>query len=470
MMNRLPLGAKLTLWSALIVAVALAASALTSDIFVYRTERKDLDAEIHQAAHHFFDQFKTHGWQHSWVQSTDVEEVFSPSDKNRFVLVIDDEGQTLYHSPNMPPDAALPAPNQTGLHNARFRNVSVRLGVFQQHGVTLYLAGNTSEITDLVTELVVGHLVALPLIIAGCALGGWWLGKQALRPVKEMANAADAIQPEDLARRLPEPNQDDEIGRMARVFNELLDRLQRGFEQATRFSTDASHELRTPLAVLRASVENLLSDPTLSESQREAVAELQLQTQRLISITNTLLLLARADAGRLKLQLEDADLRDLMLDCYEDAGILAEQKGVHIDCICDVPGPVRVDPLRIRQALLNLLDNAVKYNVPNGRVEMKLSVADEVCRVRVGNSGSQISPEEQSGLFRRFFRAGQHEDTPGSGLGLSLARELARSHSGDIALVSSREGWNEFELSLPLRTAAPEAQPAVPVPEPAARV
>jgi two-component system phosphate regulon sensor histidine kinase PhoR len=120
--------------------------------------------------------------------------------------------------------------------------------------------------------------------------------------------------------------------------------------------------------------------------------------------------------------------------------------------------------------LLNLLDNAVKYNVPNGRVEMKLSVDDGVCRVRVGNTGSQISPEEQGGLFRRFFRAGQHEDTPGSGLGLSLARELARSHSGDIALVSSREGWNEFELSLPLRTAGSETTPTSPIQEPAARV
>jgi len=464
-MKRLPLGAKLTLWSALIVALALVASALTSDIFVYRTEKRDLDEEIHRASRHFFEQFKAHGWQVTWAQSPDVEEIFSPTDKNRFVMVRDDGGATLYHSPNMPGDVALPV--GSGMHNARIGNVAVRMGVFQQHGTTLYIAGATSEITDLVTELVVGHLVALPFVIAACALGGWWLGKQALRPVKVMADAADAIQPGDLDRRLPEPAQDDEIGLLARVFNEMLDRLQRGFQQATRFSTDASHELRTPLAVLRASVENLLEDPTLSEGQREAVAELQLQTQRLISITNTLLLLARADAGRLSFQLEDADLRDLMLDCYEDAGILAEQKGVLIECHCEEPGPVRVDPLRIRQALLNLLDNAVKYNVPNGRVEMRLIVGDGLCRVRVGNTGTEISRDAQVGLFRRFFRAGQHEDTSGSGLGLSLARELARSHSGDITLVSSREGWNEFELSLPVRAVANETPSPAPMETPA---
>ncbi len=465
-MKRLPLGTKLTLWSALIVAVALVASALTADIFVYRTERRQLDEEIHQSARHFFEQFRAHGSSLGWVASPGIEEVFSPHDKNRFVLVKDTEGQFLYRSPNMP--AEIDLPSASGMHRARIAETPVRLGVFHQHDLVLCLAGNTTDVTELVTELMVGHFIALPFAVAVVALGGWWLGQQALRPIKAMADAADAIQPEELGRRLPEPAQDDEIGRLARVFNEMLERLQRGFQQATRFSTDASHELRTPLAVLRASVEDLLEDPDLNEVQREAVAELQFQTQRLISITNTLLLLARADAGRLSLQLEDADLRDLMLDCYEDARILAEQQGVHIDCKFEVPGLVRADPLRIRQALLNLLDNAVKYNVPDGRVEMRLIGDDGWCRVRVGNTGPGISAEEQAGLFGRFFRAGQHEDTPGSGLGLSLARELARSHTGDVVLISSREGWNEFELSLPARTPPPSGAPSASAAEVAA--
>jgi signal transduction histidine kinase len=448
-MSRCTLGTKLTLWSALIVTVALLASALTSDIFVYRTERRELDQELHQAAHHFFEQHQTHGAKVDWLISRGVEEVFSPHDRNRFVLIRSADGRAVYSSPNMP--AGLDFPTGSGMYNARIGETKVRLGVFRERGLTLYLAGNTAEFTELIAELAIGHLVALPFVIAVVALGGWWLGLQALRPVKAMADAAGSIQPEELGRRLPQPIQADEIGRLARVFNEMLDRLQRGFQQATRFSTDASHELRTPLAVLRASVEDLLEDPTLTEPQRDAVAELQFQTQRLISITNTLLLLARADGGRLSLQLEDADLRDLMLDCFEDARILGEQHGVRVECQFDTPGLVRVEPLRVRQTLLNLLENAVKYNVPDGRVEMRLTVAGGWCRVRVGNTGPEIPAAEQVGLFERFFRAGRWEDTPGSGLGLSLARELARGHAGDVVLLSSREGWTEFELSLPMR-------------------
>jgi signal transduction histidine kinase len=456
-MKHCTLGTKLTLWSALIVTVALIASTLASDIFVYRTERRELDAQLRQSARHFFEQFRVHGSMIEWVISHEMEEVFSSQDKTRFVLVRGPDGRALYHSPNMPVGVDLPS--SPGLHHARIGDIGVRLGVFREHGLTLYYAGDTAEFKELIIELAIGHLVALPFVLAVVALGGWWLGQQAVRPVKAMAEAADSIQPGELDRRLPVPAREDEIGRLACVFNQMLDRLQRGFQQATRFSTDASHELRTPLAVLRASIEELLEDPALSEAQREAVVELQMQTQRLISITNTLLLLARADAGRLRLQLEDADLRDIVTECIEDARILGEQHEVRVECELAEPAPVRVDALRIRQVLLNLLDNAVKYNAPAGRVELRLTAADGRCHLRVGNTGPGISAAEQAGLFGRFFRAGQQEDTPGSGLGLSLARELARSHDGDVVLLSSREGWTEFELSLPMR-AVPDVVPA----------
>jgi signal transduction histidine kinase len=323
------------------------------------------------------------------------------------------------------------------------------LGVFHRHGLTLYLAGDTADFTALVVRLMVGHLVALPFVLAAVAFGGWWLAKEALRPVKTMADATDSIRPEDLATRLPESSEDDEIGRLTRAFNRMLERLERGFQQATRFSSDASHELRTPLAVLRGSVEELLSDADLTEPQRVAVEELEDQVQHLISITSTLLLLARADAGRLKLQVEDTDLRSIVTDCLEDARILGEQREVVIECALSEPAPLQADEVRLGQAVLNLLDNAVKYNAPGGRVEVKLAAVEDGWSLRVGNSGPEIPAEARAGLFERFFRAGQHEDTPGAGLGLSLARELVRTHGGDIALVQSSNGWNEFEMTLP---------------------
>ncbi len=451
-MKRSPLGVKLTLWSALIVAAALLCSALASDIFIYRTERRELDQELRQSAHHFFEQFRVHGSSVEWVASPEIDEVFAPDDPTRFVLVRAADGRALFRTRNLPVDLALPS--SSGMHDARIGEVRVRLGVFREDGLILFLAGDTTEITELTRKLMLGHLVALPLVIFIVALGGWWLARQALEPVKAMADAADVTQPEQLGVRLPETSNDDEIGRLTRAFNRMLDRLQRGFQQATRFSTDASHELRTPLAVLRGSIEQMLADPALSDLQRESIEQLQLQTQRLTSITNTLLLLARADAGRLQLQLEDADLREIMRDCLEDAAVLGEQREVEIESDLGEAAPVRVDRGRIRQVVLNLLDNAVKYNVTGGRVQVLLAPTDGLHRLRIGNTGPEIPALEQAGLFERFFRAGQHEDTPGSGLGLSLARELARSHAGEVRLVSSREGWTEFELTIPARPTA----------------
>lgn len=451
-MKHTPLGVKLTLWSAVIVAAALICSALASDVFVYRTERQELDRELRQTAHHFFEQFRVHGSYVEWVASHEIDEVFAPDDPTRFVLVRATDGRALFRTQNLPVDLALPS--SSGMHDARIGEVRVRLGVFRENGLILFLAGDTTEITELTRKLMLGHLAALPLVIFVVALGGWWLARQALEPVKAMADAADQTHPERLGERLPETSSEDEIGRLTRAFNQMLDRLQRGFLQATRFSTDASHELRTPLAVLRGSIEQMLADPTLNETQREAVSDLQLQTQRLVSITNTLLLLARADAGRLSLRLEDHDLRDIVADCLEDAGILAEQHEVRIESALGEAAPVRVDAVRIRQVVLNLLDNAVKFNVRGGRVQVALSTADGQHRLRIGNTGPGISEPEQAGLFERFFRAGKHEEAPGAGLGLSLARELARSHSGDVRLVSSRDGWTEFELAIPARPKA----------------
>ena len=451
-MKPIPLGVKLTLWSAIIVAAALICSALASDLFVSRTERHELDRELRQTAHHFFEQFRAHGSSVEWVASHEIDEVFAPDDPTRFVLVRAADGRALFRTQNLPVDLALPS--SSGMHDARIGEVRVRFGVFRENGLILFLAGATTEITELTRKLMLGHLVALPLVLLVVALGGWWLARQALEPVKAMADAADLTHPEQLGERLPETSSEDEIGRLTRAFNQMLDRLQRGFLQATRFSTDASHELRTPLAVLRGSIEQMLADPKLSEVQRDAVADLQSQTQRLVSITNTLLLLARADAGRLQLQLEDRELRDILGDCLEDAGILAEQHEVRIERDLGEAAPVRVDAGRIRQVVLNLLDNAVKFNIRGGRVQVALSLAGGQCRLRIGSTGPGISEPEQVGLFERFFRAGQHEDTPGAGLGLSLARELARSHGGDVKLISSRAGWTEFELVIPARATA----------------
>lgn len=443
------LGTKLTFWSVLIVTGALAASLVSTRIYIERQETAELDKELGREIAHFFEEFREHGARISWIVPREMQEVLpAVRDPEHLVIITATDGRVLYRSSKRAPDSFLTLP--AGAHKVNISSTELRLRVASNDQLRLFVANDMTEMNEMVNKVTQAHFVALPLVLVLAAVGGWWLARQALLPVKAIADAADAIRPEDLTTRLTEQPQRDEIGRLARAFNRMLERLERGFRQATRFSADASHELRTPLTILRTSIADLLDDPDFPESHREAVADLQFQTHSLISITNSLLLLARADAGRLQLNLESADLAFIINDCLEDARIVAEQREVVVDCAPLPRTPVRVDAVRVRQILLNLLDNAVKYNRPQGRVYLQLSLSGTECHLRLGNSGPGIPAEAQRNLFERFYRAGQHEDIPGAGLGLSLSRELARTHGGELALVTSREGWTEFELRLPI--------------------
>jgi signal transduction histidine kinase len=162
-----------------------------------------------------------------------------------------------------------------------------------------------------------------------------------------------------------------------------------------------------------------------------------------------LLLLARADAGRLTLDLAEHDLAGLTEACAEDARIVAEQRGVRVACTLPAKAPARVDPLRFAQIASNVLDNAVKYNRADGEVRVNLTDGDAVWRLSVTNTGPGIAPEHRAQLFERFFRVEHTTEEPGHGLGLGLARELARAHGGDVALIRSENGWTEFAVTLP---------------------
>jgi signal transduction histidine kinase len=288
------------------------------------------------------------------------------------------------------------------------------------------------------------------LVVTG--FGGWWIARTALAPVSDVAEAAEQITAQRLDARLDEPPVDDEIGRLTRVLNEMFTRLNESFRQTERFSADASHELKTPLTVLRSSIEDLLESPTLEEDDRRTVASLLEQTRRLSAITESLLLLSRADTGRLQLDLTLVDVCEIVRACAEDAEILAEKQGISITR--NLPGSIMagVDAGRLNQILWNLLDNAIKYNESNGRVEIRAGtdLVQKLVWIEIGNSGPGVPAVLVPQLFERFFRSDPRGVTEGHGLGLSLSRELARAHGGDVTLVSSREGWTAFRVTLRL--------------------
>jgi len=312
-------------------------------------------------------------------------------------------------------------------------------------------AQQRAEAAGEVRELVGAYLLAVPVIVSLAAGSAWILAGRLTRPLTKLARTADLIGEGTLHERLPEEQGVDEVRRLARVLNRMLDRLARSLEQARRFTADASHELRTPLAVMRAQLELALqNDPT--GPWAGTLGALLEDNQRLAAIVEKLMLLARADAGKLAVQMRIVKLGALVEDILGDVEILASEREVRLVSNITPDLAVMGDDALLRQLILNLCDNAVKYNVPGGRIEVRLQSQREAAVLVVANTGMPIPKHLRSRLFERFFRADESRERPwgGAGLGLSLCKEIASAHRGRLELVSSDEKETIFQASLPL--------------------
>jgi signal transduction histidine kinase len=274
---------------------------------------------------------------------------------------------------------------------------------------------------------------------------------RALQPIEKITQAAASITADRLGERLPAPATLDEIGRHIIVLNGMFDRLQRNFEQATRFTADAAHELRTPLTIMRGQLEEAIRASSGDAEQERLLVGLLEETSNLQKISDNLLLLARFDAGKASLQFSPVDLSALVQEAREDAELLAAEKPLEIKA--DISPALRVngDAVMLRRVALNLVDNAVKFNRADGRLELALQAAGGEIVFTIANTGTGIPPGRQGALFERFFRVGadRNRDAGGSGLGLSLCREIITAHGGRIVLSRSDEDWTEFRISLP---------------------
>lgn len=328
----------------------------------------------------------------------------------------------------------------------------LRFGAFESGGRMLVLAASLEPAEESVIDLVQAYAIALPLVLLFVAGGSWWIARRALRPIVEITRLAGSITANRLGERLPGPAANDEIGRHILVLNGMFDRLQGNFEQATRFSADAAHELRTPLTIMRGQIEEALRSGRAGAEQERLLVDLLEETTGLQKISDNLLLLARFDAGKNELLRDPVDLSALLAEMVDDAELLAAPKGLKV--AAEIAPSLRVegDAVMLRRLALNLLDNAVKFNRPEGEVKLALRAegASTVVIV-VGNSGQGIPVERRAALFERFSRmaADRNRESGGSGLGLSLCREIAIAHGGQIELIRAEGDWTEFGVRLP---------------------
>jgi signal transduction histidine kinase len=300
--------------------------------------------------------------------------------------------------------------------------------------------------------------VGLPSVILGL-LGGWWLTRRALAPVAKLTHVVEKIHERNLREVLPRTGNGDELDRLTEVFNAMTARLDGSFNRIREFTLHASHELKTPLTVLCGETETELRDESLTPLQRERAASQLDELRRLARIVDGLTLLAKADAGQVVLALEPVSLDELVRDNFADAQILAESHSVKVELARCEELFVLGDRHRLRQSLLNLADNAIKYNQPHGQVTLNLRRADNLAEFTIANSGAGIPADVLPRVFDRFYRgdAAHGSTIDGCGLGLSIVQWIVSAHGGTIQIESALAGMTTVTMRLPL---SPTAKPA----------
>lgn len=287
---------------------------------------------------------------------------------------------------------------------------------------------------------------ALALLIAG--LGAWWTSGRAIRPLDRIVAISNRMSAGNLNERIPLHAGDDrEFTQLIHALNDMTTRLQDNFEQSARFTADASHELRTPLAVMQSTLNEALRAPSLDEAARERISIVLHQTSRLKHITHSLLLLSQADAGELPLKLERYDLSKDMDGLMEDAESLCQQAGLTFEKQIEPGVMVEADRALMHQVFQNLLSNAIKHNLPKGSVRVRLSNVENGARFEITNSSVEVSDEAKQRLFDRFFRAETSRRGEGFGLGLNIARELARANGAKLELIPTSAGTTTFAVT-----------------------
>jgi signal transduction histidine kinase len=294
-------------------------------------------------------------------------------------------------------------------------------------------------------------LVAVPAAVLVAALGGWFILTRSLRPVELMAREASQITVANPGRRLSVGASPDDLRGLASTFNDLLDRLSDALRRQREFMADASHELRTPASVVRTAAEVTLSTPSRSEPEyRDALEIVRDQTRRMARLIDDMLLLARADMGQKPITAAPFYLDEIVAETVRSLRVLAQPGAVSIAADCPSGLQILGDEALIRQMLVNLLDNAVRYSRPGGTVRLEAAVHDAQVAIDVADEGPGVPPADRARIFDRFVKLDPSRVHRGAGLGLPIARWIAEAHGGSLELAESSTSGSRFRTVLPL--------------------
>jgi heavy metal sensor kinase len=294
--------------------------------------------------------------------------------------------------------------------------------------------------------------LGLPVVIAIAVGGGYWIMRRALLPLDEIAGGAERITSRNLNERLPAPDSGDEIERLAVALNRMIARLDESFQYIRRFTADASHELRTPLTVLRGELEAMAQYPCLNGEMRDTVGSSLEETERLTKIVESLLAISRLDAGEAQVERMRFDLTELAVTTTEQMRLLAEDKKIELEVETDGAAFFEGDPARLKQVVVNLVDNAIKYTPEGGVVRVSVRAENDHAVLLVEDNGVGIPAEALPHLFERFYRVdkARSRQMGGVGLGLAIVKSIVMAHGGQVTVESAEGKGSRFRVELPL--------------------
>jgi len=404
--------------------------------------------------------------------SDEFRDLFEGEDASHYYVIWDQNAAVLAKS-TLADDISFPDSHtkNDGLPASTFRTRNVQREVvhvfrfgppFAQHDINV-LVGHSlqADLSALHRSGVLLSLTGLGVLVIGLA-GGWWFSSRAIRPIADMTAAAESISVKNLSKRINVQSTAAELEQLAVVLNHTFDRLQSAFERQSQFTADASHELRTPLSVILSHAELALARPRSPEEYQTAFNTCRRASLRMKSLIDSLLLLARFDSTEPELELHQIELDRLAQEAIEMLQPLAAERHVSLTCQM-TPVSVCADRERLFQVVTNLLSNAIRYNRPDGRVELFLTSKEQSAIIRVTDTGVGISPEHLPKIFDRFYRvdkARSHAEG-GCGLGLAICQTIIEAHHGTIMATSEPNVGTTIEVRLPIERAGSSANLSV---------
>ena len=449
--------ARLTGWYALVLTVMLIVYATGVFVAVRHEFLEQLDSQLH-------DDFETAEGLLTWMPDGRVawvgdRQIDPDDDEVRIVYEVwSSSGEQIHRSGT---SAQLP-PIVRGAAGVRYRYDTVAASgerwrtltattTIGGHAVVLRASRSEERLRGQLREVLVVLVLGLPLVVVLAGVGGFILARRALAPIDRLASDAQRITAERLHERLTAPNQTDEIGRLTTVINDMFARLESSFDQLRRFTADASHELRTPLAVVRGLGEAAIAQRRSPEDYEETIGSMLEEIDRMTNLVATLLRLSRGDADTIRLSRAPVDVGHLVRDVAGSLGILAEERDQRLTLDITDGVLVSADRLVLREALTNVLDNAIKYGPVGSRVALRVGRSRGEAVLAIEDEGPGIAPEHRDRVFHRFFRVDEarSRDRGGAGLGLAIAKWAVEIHGGSITVNGGAGGGSEFRIVLP---------------------